>query len=453
MLYQILELIQNKNYSKLKELLNFLEPVDVAALLDEVPKENLPLLFRILSKEHAAETFVEMESDSQELLIRSFSDFELKAVLDELFLDDTIDIIEEMPANVVSRILRHSDSETRKNINNLLNYPKDSAGSIMTIEYIDLRKSMTVQEAINKIRTTGVDKETIYTCYVTDNDRKLIGLISVRTLLLSPNEAILEDIMETNIIYATTIDDKEETAQKINKYNFLALPVVDKEGRLVGIVTVDDAIDVLQDENTEDIEKMAAIVPIDKPYLRTSAFDIWKQRIPWLILLMLSATFTGKIITSYENALEACVVLTAFMPILMNTGGNAGGQTSVTIIRGLSLGEIEMSDIIRIIFKELGAALFCGITLGVVNFGKMLLIDSKSISASGQDVITVCLVVSVTMFIAVIIGKLVGCTLPIIAKRLGFDPAVMASPFITTIVDGCALIVYFNIAKTFLNLH
>ena len=447
MLEQIMELLEEKKYQQLKNLLNSMEPVDIAALLDEVPPEKLLLLFRILSKENAADTFVEMDSVSQEVLIRSFKDAELEAVLDELFLDDTIDIIEEMPANVVKRILQHSDPETRKKINELLNYPKDSAGSIMTIEYVDLKKTMTVSEAINRIRTTGVDKETIYTCYVTEKNRKLIGLVSVKTLLLSPNDALLEDIMETNIIFSHTHDDKEDVANKINKYGFLAIPIVDNEGRLV-----DDAIDVIQDETTEDIEKMAAIVPSDKPYLKTSTLDLYKKRIPWLLLLMISATFTGKIITGFENALQACVALTAFIPMLMDTGGNAGGQSSVTIIRGLSLNEIETGDILKILWKELRVAIICGLTLAVANFGKMLLIDRGSIAQSGSNVILVCAVVSITLFVAVIIAKLVGCTLPVVAKRIVFAPAVMASPFITTIVDACALLVYFNIAKMVLKI-
>lgn len=452
MLEKINELIEARNYSALRELLTTLEPVDIAAVLEEISSEHLLLIFRILPKVTAAETFVEMDSDCQEMLIRSFNDNELKAVLDELFLDDTIDIIEEMPANVVSRILRHSDMETRKNINELLNYPKDSAGSIMTIEYVDLKKTMTVKEAINRIRTTGVDKETIYTCYVTGTHRKLLGLVSVKTLLLSPNDAILEDIMETNIIYSHTTDDKEDVANKINKYGFLAIPIVDNEKRLVGIVTVDDAIDVLQEETTEDIEKMAAIVPSDKPYLKTSAFEIWKKRIPWLLLLMISATFTGKIISSFEAALQSCVILTSFIPMLMDTGGNAGGQASATIIRGLSLGEIEMRDILRIVWKELRVSLLCGVTLAVANFAKMMLIDRGEIIASGQSLLYVSLAVCLTLLVAVIIAKLVGCCLPIVAKKIGFDPAVMASPFITTIVDACALMAYFNIAKSFLNI-
>ncbi len=453
MLEQILELIISKNYSSLRSMLITMEPVDIAQLLDNIPKEYLTLVFRILPKELAAETFVEMDSVSQEVLICSFNDTELKAMLAELFLDDTIDIIEEMPANVVKRILRHSDMETRKNINELLNYPKDSAGSIMTIEYVDFKKDMTVSEAINRLRTTGFDKETIYTCYVTEKNRELIGLVSVKTLLLSENDAVLEDIMETNIIYSYTLDDKEDVANKINKYGFLAIPVVDNENRLVGIVTVDDAIDVLQEETTEDIERMAAIVSSDdKPYMKTSAFELWKSRIPWLLLLMLSATFTGKIIESFESALASCVVLTAFIPMLMGTGGNAGGQSSVTIIRGLSLSEIESKDILKIIWKELRVSVLCGLTLAVVNFVKMLLVDRNAMIDSGYNILYVTLVVCLTLFVTVVISKIVGAALPIIAKVLRLDPAVMASPFITTIVDACALLAYFKIAQIFLKI-
>ena len=452
MLEQIVNLLETKNYPALKSLLNSLEPVDIAALLDEAPQEHLLLLYRILSKENAADTFVEMDSVSQEVLIRSFKDNELKAVLDELFLDDTIDIIEEMPANVVKRILQQSDPETRVKINELLNYPKDSAGSIMTIEYVSLKKDMTVKKAIDHIRVTGVDKETIYTCYVTDSHRKLLGLVSVRALLLAGNHTLIEDIMETNVIFANTLDDKEDVANKINKYDFLALPVVDNENRLVGIVTVDDAIDVMHEETTEDIELMAAIVPSDRPYLKTSAWEIWKKRIPWLMLLMISSTFTGKIISSFEDALQVCVILTAFIPMLMGTGGNAGGQTSATIIRGLSTDEIRLSDIWKTLLKEFSVSIICGLTLAIVNFIKILVLDKGDIIASGQNPITVAFVVCLTLFFTVTIAKLVGCSLPIIAKKMGFDPAVVASPFITTIVDACALLIYFEIAKILLHL-
>lgn len=374
----------------------------------------------------------------------AFSDKELQEVLDELYLDDAVDIIEEMPANVVKRILRQTSPEVRKKINEILHYPEDSAGSIMTIEYVDLKKTMTVDEAFSRIRATGVDKETIYTCYVTNHDRKLEGLVTVRELLLSPKTAIIGEIMQTHVIAASTLDDKEKVANQLQKYDFLALPVVDQEYRLVGIVTFDDAMDVLQEENTEDIEMMAAITPTGKPYLKTSTTELWKKRVPWLLLLMVSATFTGKIIQAYESALAAQVALTAFIPMLMDTGGNAGSQASVTIIRGLSLGEIRMSDLLKIIWKEIRVAILCGLTLSVANFAKMMLLDQVGLSVS--------LVVCLTLVVTVTIAKITGCTLPIVAKRIGFDPAVMASPFITTIVDALSLIVYFNFASMLLHL-
>ena len=385
-----------------------------------------------------------MDNDLQEILIQAFSDKELQEVLDELYLDDAVDIIEEMPANVVKRILRQTSPEVRKKINEILHYPEDSAGSIMTIEYVDLKKTMTVDEAFSRIRATGVDKETIYTCYVTNHDRKLEGLVTVRELLLSPKTAIIGEIMQTHVIAASTLDDKEKVANQLQKYDFLALPVVDQEYRLVGIVTFDDAMDVLQEENTEDIEMMAAITPTGKPYLKTSTTELWKKRVPWLLLLMVSATFTGKIIQAYESALAAQVALTAFIPMLMDTGGNAGSQASVTIIRGLSLGEIRMSDLLKIIWKEIRVAILCGLTLSVANFAKMMLLDQVGLSVS--------LVVCLTLVVTVTIAKITGCTLPIVAKRIGFDPAVMASPFITTIVDALSLIVYFNFASMLLHL-
>ena len=419
-------------------------PVDIAGILEEMPAEMLLLVYRLLPKELAAEVFAEMDNDQQEILIQAFSDQELQDVLDELYLDDTVDIIEEMPANVVKRILRQTKPEVRKKINEILHYPEDGAGSIMTIEYVDLKKNMTVDEAFSRIRATGVDKETIYTCYVTNADRKLEGLVTVRELLLSPKSAIIGDIMETHVIAASTLDDKEQVANQLKKYDFLALPVVDQENRLVGIVTFDDAMDVLQDESTEDIEMMAAITPTGKPYLKTSTLDIWKKRVPWLLLLMVSATFTGKIIQVYEDALAAQVVLTAFIPMLMDTGGNAGSQSSVTVIRGLSLGEIRMTDIFKIIWKETRVALLCGLTLAIANFAKMMLLDRISFSVS--------LVVGLTLVVTVAIAKITGGTLPILAKRVGVDPAVMASPFITTVVDALSLIVYFQIASALLPL-
>jgi len=440
----ILELLLAKKYHELKEILNEMNSVDIALLLEELPKDTLPVLFRIIKKELAAEVFVELGADTKELLIVGFSDNELKEVLDELYIDDTVDIIEEMPANVVKRILMHSDRETRANINQILNYPKDSAGSIMTIEFIDLKVNMTVEDAFTKIRRIAIDKETIYTCYVIDSNRKLIGLVSVKDLLLADNSCTIEEIMETNVIYVNTLDDKEEVAQKFDKYDFLALPVVDKEERLVGIVTVDDAIDVIQEENTEDIEKMAAITPSDKPYMQTGVFTTWKNRIPWLMLLMLSSTFTTMIINGYESQLAKVAVLTAFIPMFMGTAGNAGSQTSVAIIRALSLNEIDFKDLFRIIGKELMVSLLCGLSLFVVNFIKLMIFDRVGIP--------VALVVSLTLFSTVVLAKFTGCILPMLAKKIGFDPAVMASPFITTIVDAMSLVLYFNIAVAILGI-
>ena len=439
-----LALLTEKKFSQLKQLLSTMNPVDLAGILEEMPQDSLPLVYRLLPKELAAEAFAEMDNDLQEILIQAFSDKELQEVLDELYLDDAVDIIEEMPANVVKRILRQTSPEVRKKINEILHYPEDSAGSIMTIEYVDLKKTMTVDEAFSRIRATGVDKETIYTCYVTNHDRKLEGLVTVRELLLSPKTAIIGEIMQTHVIAASTLDDKEKVANQLQKYDFLALPVVDQEYRLVGIVPFDDAMDVLQEENTEDIEMMAAITPTGKPYLKTSTTELWKKRVPWLLLLMVSATFTGKIIQAYESALAAQVALTAFIPMLMDTGGNAGSQASVTIIRGLSLGEIRMSDLLKIIWKEIRVAILCGLTLSVANFAKMMLLDQVGLSVS--------LVVCLTLVVTVTIAKITGCTLPIVAKRIGFDPAVMASPFITTIVDALSLIVYFNFASVLLHL-
>ncbi|MBO5743166.1 MAG: magnesium transporter [Clostridia bacterium] len=449
---QAYELLKSKQYAKLRLLLAETNPADIAEFLKDLTNDELLLAFRILPKDQAADTFVEMESEDQETLIRSFSDSELKAVVNDLFVDDTVDILEEMPANVVKRILRFTDSDTRRSINEILKYPEDSAGSIMTTEYVRLKKNINVSQAISHIRSTGLDKETIYTCYVTDLNNKLIGMVSAKTLLLAHPDEIIEDIMETNVICFTTTDDQEEVAKAFDKYNFMAIPVVDDETRLVGIVTFDDAIDVLQDETTEDIEKMAAIIPSEKSYLKTGVWETWKQRIPWLLLLMISATFTGSIISSYESALASCVILTSFIPMLMDTGGNSGGQSSVTIIRSLSLGDIEMKDLFKIVFKECRVALLCGLTLAIVNFAKMMLLDRAAIVSDGQNALFVSFVVSLTLVVTVFIAKLVGSTLPIAAKKIGFDPAVMASPFITTIVDALSLLVYFNFAKLFLNL-
>lgn len=439
-----LELIHTKQLIKLKEQLNEMNPADIAIFMSDLEDEELALAFRITPKDLAADTFVEMDPDRQEQLIHSFTDKELKEVIDELYVDDAVDIIEEMPANVVKRILRMANPDTRKNINLILQYPDDSAGSIMTTEYVCLRKTMTVSQAISHIRKTGVDKETIYTCYVTDGNRKLIGLVSVKTLLLSKEDEIIEDIMETNPIYVNTLEDKEKVANAFDKYNFLALPVVDDEIRLVGIVTFDDAIDVLQEEATEDLEMIAAIVPNDKPYMRTGVWETWRKRIPWLLLLMFLATFTGMIMTGFEDALKAQIILTAFIPMIMNTAGNSGSQSSVTIIHGLSVGEIEYKDTLKVLWKEARVSLLCGLTLAAAIFLKSLLIDGLGMKIS--------LVVSLTLVFAVLFAKLIGCLLPIGAKRIGFDPAVMASPFITTIVDALSLFIYFTVASGFLNI-
>jgi magnesium transporter len=445
----LLALLKEKKYVTLRDILITMNPADIAAIFDELAEDRLPLLFRLLPKELAADTFVEMEPDAQELLIRGFSDSELKEVIDELYIDDAVDLVEEMPANVVRRILSQADPDTRKSINEILRYPENSAGSIMTTEYVSLRPHMTVAEAITRIRRTGVDKETIYTCYVT-HDRRLVGIVTVKDLLLAADdETTIESIMITNVIHAHTQDDQEDVAQMFSKYNFLALPVLDSEDRMVGIITFDDAMDVMEDEATEDIEKMAALIPSEKSYMRSSPMEIFKKRIPWLMLLMVSATFTGMIISHYEKQLGAVLCLSAFMPMLMDTAGNAGSQSSVTIIRGLSLNEIVFKDIFKVIWKEIRVAVICGIVMSIVCFAKVYFLDGMVIGTTGVDW-KVALVVSLTMAATVLFAKVVGCMLPLLADKLGFDPAVMASPFLTTIVDALSLIVYFQIACTLL---
>ncbi len=447
----LLALLKDKKFFSLRDILSTMNPADIAAIFDDLEEARLPLLFRLLPKELAADTFVEMEPESQELLIRGFSDSELREVVDELYVDDAVDIVEEMPANVVRRILSQADPDMRKQINEILRYPEDSAGSIMTTEYVTLRPTMSVEEAIKRIRRTGVDKETIYTCYVTEN-RRLIGLTTVKNLLLcEDDETKISEIMEENVISVGTLEDKEDVAQMFSKYDFLALPVVDAEGRLVGIVTFDDAMDVMEDEATEDMEKMAAMLPSEKPYMRSSIWEIWKNRIPWLLLLMVSATFTGMILSHFENALATQIVLTSFIPMLMDTAGNSGSQTSVTVIRGLSLGEIELRDLPRVLWKECRVAILCGLTLAAAVFIKILLIDRGLLGEEGIS-LPVMFTVCITMAVTILCAKLVGGTLPIVAEKLGFDPAVMASPFITTIVDALALLVYFEIATALLHL-
>ena len=409
-----------------------------------MPRRKLSLLFRLLPKEQAAEAFVEMDLDLQEHLIHGFSDNELKEIVDELYLDDTVDMVEELPANVVKRILAQANPETRQLINEMLQYPEDSAGSVMTTEYVDLSADMTVPDAIKHIKRTGVDKETINVCYVTSSDRKLIGEVPIRSLILAEDKETVGEIMQKNVISVTTQEDQEEVAQTFAKYDCIALPVVDSEGRLVGIVTVDDAIDILQSEATEDIDKMAAVTPSDRPYLKLSTFAIYKSRIPWLLILMISATFTGSIITHYESALSSYLVLTASIPMLMDTGGNCGSQASATIIRGISLQQIKFSDIFRVVWKETRVALLCGLTLAAVNFVKLILLSKVTV--------TVAAVICLTLVFTVFAAKIVGCTLPILAKRVGGDPAVMASPFLTTIVDALSLIIYFEIAGVLLHI-
>lgn len=440
-------LLDEKKYHELRDYLCSEEPQDVALFLEQFPKEELPLMFRILHKDFATDVFVEMDPELQQALIEAFTDNELEEILDDLYMDDTVDLVEEMPANVVKRILAHSDPESRRKINQLLNYPDDSAGTIMTTEFVDLKTHMTVADAFKQIRRTGVEKETVYTCYVTDEKRVLIGVTTVKDMLLNDEDTPINEIMIDTPISVNTDDDKEDVMKAIAKYDFLAIPVVDKEGRLVGIVTVDDAVDVLQEENTEDIEKMAAITPSEKPYLKTSVFETWWQRIPWLMLLMISATFTSRILTHFEDKLSAMPIMMAFIPQLMDTGGNAGSQASVSIIRGLALGDIELKDFFRVLWKEIRVSLLIGLTLAIVNFGKMYLFNDVNRATHGlRESLIISAVVCITIAAAVVIAKIVGCVLPMLAKRIGFDPAVMASPFITTIVDVMSLLLYFWIA-------
>ena len=446
----ILAMLEDKKYATLRDILATMNPSDVAGLFKDLEEKQIPVMFRLLPKELAAETFVEMEPDDQELLIRGFSDNELKEVLDELYVDDAADLVEEMPANVVKRILRAVDPEMRSSINQILRYPEYSAGSIMTTEYVSLRPHMTVEESILRIRRQGVDKETIYTCYVLDKDRTLIGLVTVKDLLLaSDDEMEIQDLMETNLIFVNTQTDQEEVARMFSKYNFLALPVVDTEGRMVGICTFDDAMDVMEEEATEDMELMSGMTPSEKPYLKSSPFELFKNRIPWLMLMMVSATFTGLIMTAFEDALAAQIALSAFIPMLMGTGGNSGSQSSVTVIRGLSLGEVEFSDVGQVLWKEIRTALMCGVALAVVCFVKIWLVD-KLLFGNENITLMVDLVVCLALAVTVVVAKLVGCLLPIGAKAVHLDPAVMASPFISTIVDALSLLVYFLFAKMLL---
>ena len=448
----LLKMLSEKKYASLRDILVTMNPIDVAGLFDDLEEKQIPVMFRLLPKEQAAETFVEMEPDAQQLLIQGFSDNELREVLDELYVDDAADLVEEMPANVVRRILAQADPEMRQSINQILRYPENSAGALMTMEYVSLRPEMTVEEAILRIRRQGVDKETIYTCYVLDRDRTLLGIVTVKDLLLAESDDTeIREIMTEAVISVNTQDDQEEVAKMFSKYNFLALPVVDTESRMVGIVTFDDAMDVMEEEATEDLEIMAAMTPSEKSYLKSTPFDLYKHRIPWLMLLMVSATFTGMIISSFESALALLPALTAFIPMLMDTGGNCGSQSSVTIIRSLSLDELEFSDLLTVLWKEVRTALLCGLTLAALCFGKVLLVD-RLLMGNTSISLSVDLVICLALGVTVVIAKIVGCSLPLLAKKLGFDPAVMASPFITTIVDALSLLVYFLFAKTILGL-
>ena len=448
---KIFDLLERHRLTELKPIVSEMNEVELAEIFEELGKEERILLFRILPKDLAAETFVELETDTKRALIEALTDRELGEVINEMFADDTVDLIEEMPANVVKRLLRQSDSETRKTINELLRYSKDSAGSIMTTEFISLFSEMTVDEALAKIKHRAIDSETIYTCYVTDSGRRLEGFVTVKSLLLAEKDTKISEIMESNVIFAHTDDGREEVARMLADYDFLALPIVDREKRIVGIVTVDDAMDVIEEETTEDIAKMAAVLPTGIPYLKRGVFAIFKSRIPWLLLLMISATFTGLIINSFESRLNAISsVLFAVVPMMMDTGGNSGSQASVTVIRALSLGELEISDVFRVLWKELRASLLLGVTLGVACFLKLLVIDNLLFGFSDYTPIR-CLVISVALVVTVVIAKLVGCTLPILAKKLKLDPAVVASPFITTIVDALSLMLYCSLAVAVLS--
>lgn len=449
-LFEIKDMINSGKYSSLRSELALLDPADAAWLLGELDESEWIPVFRLLPKETAAEAFSQLEPDEQQVLIEGFTDRELQAVLSEMYADDAADLVEEMPANVVKRILRHTDPQKRAVINQLLKYPKDSAGSIMTTEFMDLKAQMTVAQAFERIRKVGLERETVYTCYVTDQNRRLEGVVTVLEMLVASPEETVGALMNRDVIFFNTHDDQEDVARAFDKYDFLAFPVADREGRLVGIITVDDAMEVLVEEDTEDIEKMAAILPTDKPYLKTGVFETFKKRIPWLLILMISATFTGRIIAGFEAALATQAVLISFIPMLMDTAGNTGSQSSVTIIRSLSLDELRFKDLFCVVWKEIRVAVLCGLVLAAANFIKIILIDNLLLHA--QISILVAAVVCLTLCCTVLVAKAVGCVLPMVAKKLGFDPAVMASPFITTIVDAIALLIYFAIAFALLKL-
>ncbi|MCD7888162.1 MAG: magnesium transporter [Clostridiales bacterium] len=443
---ELKDLVKDKEFRKLKFLLERMNEADVAEFLEELPMQQSVLVFRMLPKSTASDVFAFLPVEIQKEIILAITDKELQTIVEDLYMDDVVDMLEELPASVVRRVLENATPETRKTINQFLNYPENSAGSIMTAEYISLKRGMTVSQSFDYIRAHGQDKETIYVLYVTDAERHLEGVVTVKDLLMHGYEVPIEELMDVNVISCVTTDDQEDAANLMKKYDLLSLAVVDTEDRLVGLITVDDAVDVMQQEATEDMEKMAAMLPSDRAYLKTSVFDTWKARIPWLMLLMISATFTGAIIDSFEDALAVCTVLTGFIPMLMDTGGNSGSQASVSVIRGLSLKEIEFDDLFRVIWKEIRVAVLCGFTLACVNFVKILLVDKMLMGREGIT-LTVDAVVCATLMLTIICAKCIGCILPMLADRLGFDPAVMASPFITTLVDAVSLLIYFQLAS------
>lgn len=438
------KLIKDKKYSKIKEILNKMNEYDIANIFEDLPQNEMVKLFRLLNKDIAADVFSYLETDTEAMIISSLSDNEAVSIINDMSADDATDLMDEMPANVVSKLLSKVDAETRRDINTLLKYPDNSAGSIMTVEYLDFKEYITIKDAIKKIKKEYDEKETIDTCFVTDKKRKLIGTVKLKDLVINDEDTPIGDIMDDSVMSVDTLTDQEEVAKIIQDYDLTSIAVVDSESKLVGIITIDDVIDIIEEETTEDIEKMAAILPTEKSYLKLSTFDLWKSRIPWLLLLMISATFTGKIIQHFEESLATCVILTSFIPMLMDTGGNAGGQSSATIIRALSLNDIEFKDIFKVIFKEVKVALVVSLTLSVANFIKLIFIDGITTN--------IAFVVCLTLILTVCIAKIVGCSLPILAKKIGFDPAVMASPFITTIVDAISLLVYFQIASQILHI-
>ncbi|MBR0040477.1 MAG: magnesium transporter [Oscillospiraceae bacterium] len=446
-----MELLESRNMKQLREHMNEMQEFDVAEFLTSIEDNRMPMLFRLLSKERAAEVFANLETPEQERIINSITDSELAGIVEELYVDDAVDIMEELPANVVKRVMRTATPQTRNLINQYLHYPENSAGSIMTAEFVDLKKYMSVKEAFARIRRIGEDKETIYICFVTSAHRKLEGIVTVKDLLLADPDAIIEDLMDRNVIYAVTTEDQESVSEKFSDYDLMALPVVDKENRLVGIVTVDDIIDVMEQEATEDIQLMAGMTPSDKPYLRTGITEMWRNRVPWLLFLMLSATFTSMILTRFEGMLAVQAVLVAFIPMLMGTGGNSGAQASTAVIRSLSLGEVEPRDVLRVMWKEWRVAFLCGLTLSVVNFGKMLLVDGRLLNNPAVTV-PVAATVSLSILFIVMFAKVVGSFLPIAAEKIGVDPAVMANPLISTMTDAVSLLIYIYVAKLILKI-